>query len=79
MTTATLVWFSTGAILVYMVIRDPNLFDWLVLQSTRFSLELKRRWYMVKYHPDSPWIRWAVERNAKRLADEFIRERDKQP
>ena len=79
MTTATLAWFTTGAILVYIVIRDPNVLDWLVLQSQRFSLELKRRWYMVKYHPHSPWVRWAVERNAKRLADEFIRERDKQP
>jgi hypothetical protein len=78
MTAATLAWFTTGAILVYIVIRDPNVFDWLVLQSQRISMEIRKAWYRIKYNPDSPWVRWAVERNAKRLADEFIRERDKQ-
>lgn len=76
MTSATLAWFSTGAILVYLVIRDPNVYDWLVLQSKRLTIEVKRRWYMVKFHPESPWLRWKINRNAYRLAEELIRERD---
>ena len=74
MTTATLTWFTLGAIVLYVVVQDPNVYDWLVLQSKRLSLELKRRWYMVKYHPDSPWVRWAVERNSQRLAKEIMKE-----
>jgi len=74
MTPATLTWFTLGAIVLYAVVQDPNVYDWLVLQSKRLSLELKRRWYMVKYHPHSPWVRRAVERNAERLAKEFMKE-----
>ena len=74
MTPATLTWFTLGAIVLYAVVQDPNVYDWLVLQSKRLSLELKRRWYMVKYHPDSPWVKRAVERNAERLAKELMKE-----
>lgn len=76
MTAATLTWFTFGAIVLYVVIQDPNVYDWLVLQSKRLSLETKRRWYMVRYHPRSPWVRISVEMSARRLAKELIRERD---
>ena len=74
MNTATLTWFTIGACLVYAVAVDANVYSWLVLQSKRLRVEATRRWYMIKYHPDSPWIRYKVKRNAERLAREILKE-----
>jgi len=74
MSTATLTWFALGAILVYIVAQDPNVYDWLVLQSKRLGLEVTRRWYMVRYHPRSPWVRYSVKQNSMKLAKEILKE-----
>jgi len=74
MTSVTLTWFTIGAILVYVVAQDPNVYTWLVLQTKRFNLELERRWFMLRYHPESPWIRYEIKRNADRLAREIMKE-----
>jgi hypothetical protein len=31
---------------------------------------------MLRYNPDSPWVRWEIDRNARRLADEIIKENE---
>jgi hypothetical protein len=31
------------------------------------------QWFKVRHHPDAPWVRYAVERNAKRMAEDFIK------
>lgn len=77
MTTATLTWFVVGAFLVYIVTQDANVYDWLVLQSKRLRLEAERLWFRVRYHPDSPWVRYEIKRNADRLAEEFLKEKEK--
>ena len=74
MTLSTLTWFTLGAILVYLVAQDPKVYTWLVLQAKLFTTEIERRYYMVRYHPDSPWIRYAVKRNADRIARELQKE-----
>ena len=71
MTLATLTWFTLGACLVYVVAVDPNVWQWLVLQSKRLRLETERLWFRVRNHPDSPWVRYAIKRNADRLAKEL--------
>lgn len=71
MTVATLTWFTIGACLVYVVAVDPNVYTWLVLQSKRLRLEAERAWFRVRYHPDSPWVRYAIRKNADRLAKEL--------
>ena len=76
MSVATLTWFTIGACLVYIVVQDGNVYDWLVLQSKRINLEIQRLWFKVRYHPDSPWVRYEIKRNADKLAAEFIKERD---
>jgi len=77
MTTATLTWFVVGAFLIYIVTQDPNVYDWLVLQSKRMKLETERLWFRVRYHPDSPWVRYEIKRNADKIAAEFLKEREK--
>ena len=74
MTLATLTWFTLGACLVYAVAVDANVYTWVLLQTKRLSTELSRRWYMLRFNPDSPWVRYEVERNAKKMADELLKE-----
>ena len=74
MNIATLTWFTIGACLVYIVVQDANVFDWLVLQSKRLGIELRRYWFMVRHHPDSPWVRYEIKRNADKLAQEILKE-----
>lgn len=74
MTLSTLTWFTIGACLVYVVAVDPNVYTWLVLQSKRLKLEAERLWFRIRYHPDSPWVRFEIKQNADRLAREIIKE-----
>ena len=76
MTLATLTWFTLGAFLVYIVIQDPNVYDWLVLQAKLARIKVERLWFLFRYNPDSPWIRYSIRRNADRIARELIRERE---
>lgn len=76
MNLATATWFTIGACLVYAVAVDANVYTWLVLQSKRLKLEAERLWFRVRYHPDSPWVRYEIKRNADRLAAEFIKENE---
>jgi hypothetical protein len=71
---AALTWFTLGACLIYVVAQDPNVYTWLVLQSKVLNVWIQRKWFLLRYNPDSPWVRWEIDRNARRLADEIIKE-----
>jgi hypothetical protein len=73
MNIATLTWFTLGACLVYVVVQDANVFDGLVLVSKTVSIWLQRQWFKVRYHPDSPWVRYDIKRNSDRMAEEFLK------
>jgi hypothetical protein len=74
MSIATLTWFVIGACLVYAVAVDENVYVWLVLQTKLLRIWFERQWYRIRYNPGSPWIRYQIHRNAKKLADEMIKE-----
>jgi len=76
MNLAALTWFTLGACLIYVVAQDPNVYTWLVLQSKVLNVWIQRKLFMLRYNPDSPWVRWTIDRNAKRLADEIIKENE---
>jgi hypothetical protein len=73
---AFLIWLVVGGVLTYMVAVDENIYHWLVLQSKLVSLWFKRQWFRIRYNPDSPWVRYGLHRNAQKLAEEIIKERD---
>lgn len=77
MTPATLTWVVLGACLLYVVTQDPNAYPWLVLLSKSVTLWVQRQWFLIRYNPDSPWVRYEVDRNARRLADEIMKENKK--
>ena len=74
MTVATLTWFAVTACVVYLVTQDDNIVPWLVLLSKSVSIWFQRQWYKVRYNPDSPWIRWQIDRNARKIAKELTKE-----
>ena len=76
MSIATLTWFTIGACVVYAVVVDENVFPWLVLQSKLLKVWAERQWFRLRYHPDSPWIRYEIKRNADRLAREIMKENE---
>lgn len=76
MSSATLTWFVIAAFLVYVVTQDGNVYDWLVLQSKRLKLEAERLWFRVRYHPDSPWVRFEIKRNADKIAREILKQNE---
>jgi hypothetical protein len=74
MSLATLTWFTIGACLAYAVVVDENVFPWLVLQAKLLRVWAERQWYRLRYHPDSPWVRYEIKRNSDRLAREIMKE-----
>jgi hypothetical protein len=71
MTPPTFAWLVIAAVLTYAVAVDPNISDWLVLQSKRFNVEMQRFWYLLRHNPSTPWIRYEINRNANRIAKEI--------
>ncbi len=71
MNLAALTWFTIGACIVYAVAVDENVFPWLVLQSKLLRVWAERQWFRLRYNPDSPWVRWEINRNADKLAKEI--------
>lgn len=71
----TAVWLTIGGILLFVVLEDPKIFQWLVLVSKIVNLWIEQRWFLIKNHPDTPWVRYQVKRNAeinaKKLMDEL--------
>ena len=74
MNIAALAWFTIGACLVYAVAVDENVFTALVLASRGVTIWIQRQWFKIRYNPDSPWVRYEIERNAKKMADELLKE-----
>jgi hypothetical protein len=74
MTIATLTWFTIGACLVYIVVQDANVYDYLVLLSKSAGVWVRRQWFKIRYHPDSPWVRYEIKRNSDKLAEELMKE-----
>jgi hypothetical protein len=69
-----LTWLAVGGAIVYVVAMDANVFDWLVLFSKRTTQLIQLQWFKVRYHPDSPWVRYEIKRNSDRMAEEFLKQ-----
>lgn len=77
MNPAVLTWLVVGSVLAYVVAVDENVYPWLVLNSKIVGIWFQRQWFRLRYNPDSPWVRWQIDRNADRIAKQIIQERDK--
>jgi hypothetical protein len=76
MNPAVLTWLVVGSVLAYVVAVDENVYPWLVLNLKIVGIWFQRQWFRIRHNPDSPWVRWQIDRNADRIAKQFIKERD---
>jgi hypothetical protein len=70
----TAVWLTIGGILLFIVLEDPKIFQWLVLVSKIAHLWIERQWFLIKNHPDTPWVQYQIKRNADKIAKQLIEE-----
>ena len=68
------IWLTIGGILLFVILEDPNVYHWLVLVSKTATLWIKRKWFLIKNHPDTPWVQYQIKRNAERIAKQLMDE-----
>jgi len=68
------VWLTIGGIFLFVVLEDPKIFQWLVLVSKIANLWIERQWFKIKSHPDTPWVRYAIKRNADKISKQLMDE-----
>lgn len=59
------------AALAYAIAVDDNVAPFLVLQAKRLGLFAQKAIWIARYHPDTPWARWEMDRRAWRLSEEL--------
>lgn len=74
MSLVTLVWLTLFSFLAYAIAQDANIYDWLVMKVKLGGIFFARIYYLVRFHPRSPWVRFEIHRNAQRIAKELTRE-----
>ena len=74
MSPAIVFWTALVGVLTYVLAVEPLFFNYLILQIARFSQLVERQWVKVKIHPDSPWVRHQINRNADEIATQLLTE-----
>lgn len=69
--------FSAIAIFIYVLYTDSDIASFLVLQTQRLGLSVRRAIWMIRLHPRAPWVEFAVNRRARRIAKELRDSHDK--
>ena len=72
--TQTAIWLTIGGILLFVILEDPKVYPWLVLLSKIANLWIEQQWFKIKNHPDTPWVRYAIKRNADKIAKQLMDE-----
>jgi hypothetical protein len=72
--TQTAIWLTIGGILLFVILEDPKVYHWLVLLSKIANLWIEQQWFKIKNHPDTPWVRYAIKRNADKIAKQLMDE-----
>lgn len=74
MTLATLVWLTLFSFLAYVIAQDANVYDWLTMKIKLGGIFFARLYYLIRFHPGSPWVRFETHRNSRKLARKLIQE-----
>lgn len=72
--------FTIFAILVTMMVIDPNVSDYIVLVSKIAKTNLERMFWMIRFHPvilSSPIGKWWMMRKYMRTAEQLAQELSK--
>ena len=74
MLTQATIWLTIGGVLLFVILEDPKVFQWLVLVSKIANLWIERQWFKIKNHPDTPWGQYQIRRNAEENAKKLMEE-----
>jgi hypothetical protein len=73
--------FAVFAIIVYMITVDKNVAVFIDLMIRYAWVQLKRAWWIVRFHPINPiprWtLNWRIERMTRQLEKRLNIERDR--
>lgn len=73
--------FAVFAIIVYMITVDKNVAIFIDLMIRYAGVQLKRAWWIVRFHPINPiprWtLKWRVERMTRQLEKSLKIDRDR--
>ena len=59
------------AAIAYILASDDNVAPFLILQIKRLGLNVRRVIWMAQNHPNTPWVRYSIDRRSRRLAEEM--------
>ena len=62
------------AVVSYMMVVDKNIITYIELIFQFAVVQLKRAWFIVKFHPANPITRWIFERRIERMTRELEEE-----
>lgn len=71
---STVAWLSIAFLFVYIASVDPNVPLFFVLWGQRIQGMLNRAVYVVKIHPETPWMRYRIWRNGEESALRIARD-----
>ena len=74
MNSSSVAWLTLAACLAYVVAIDANVLTALHLLVRVAKVWLQRQWFLVRYNPGSPWVRYAIDQNSKKLAKQLMKE-----
>ena len=60
-------WFSTFALLLYVVTVDKNVADYIVLRMKLVWINIRRYYYIIQFHPSNRVSRWFFERRLNKM------------
>ena len=73
--------FAVFAVIAYMMVVDRNVVTFIDLMIRYAGVQLKRAWWIVRFHPINPiprWtLNWRVERMTRQLEKRLNIERDR--
>lgn len=59
--------FTVFAILCYMIVVDKNIAIFIELMIRYAGVQLKRAWWIVRFHPINPIPRWTLNWRIERM------------
>ena len=67
-------WLTLFVICAYLIVTDASIAKYVVLLWKESKLNYEKLKWWVRYSPDNPLVRYAIRRNADKLARELFNE-----
>ena len=68
MTPSVLFWLAIAGVVLFMVVIDPNVAEFVDLLCQSVLIEIRRRYLMLIMHPRNPITNWIQARKMAKLA-----------